>query len=237
METDTMNAHPQNYLPENKLFSLALFLSVLLHLCFAVRFSFLQAHLPKKIARPVEVVYYKTPADKPQAPKKEETREVKTLKEEKLPDSQVLFKKMVDSPVVRDMNKLTSSTKLAEKPAQMDRMPVERRITVPPVKSEKINNPVYLNYYQEVRTRIRDQAYQNYTEYESGEVYLTFVLENTGALKQVKLIEEKTSANAQLRQVGMKSIKDSNPFPPFPPDLKYPELSFNVVISFEVKAQ
>jgi len=32
----------------------------------------------------------------------------------------------------------------------------------------------------------------------------------------------------------LRSIKDANPFPPFPKDLNYPELTFNVVISFEV---
>lgn len=237
MNGNVMNAQPQNYFLENKVFAASLLGSLLLHLCLMLRFANAPLHESKKNPKPVEVVYYRTKAEKPEIPKPEETKEVKTLKEEKLQDSRVLLKKMVDSPIVRDMKKMTTTSKIAEKPAQMDRLPVERHITVPPVKSEKINNPVYLNYYQQVRSRIRDQAYQNYTEYESGEVYLTFVLQNDGTLKQLKLIEEKTSANSQLRQIGMKSIKDSNPFPSFPADLKYPELSFNVVISFEVKAQ
>ena len=103
------------------------------------------------------------------------------------------------------------------------------------MKSEKINNPVYLDYYQIVRNKIKERAYRNYSRTDAGEVYLTFVLASDGSLKQIKLVDEKTSGGAYLKDVGLKSIRDSSPFPSFPRDLAYPELSFNVIISFEVK--
>ena len=55
-----------------------------------------------------------------------------------------------------------------------------------------------------------------------------------GELQRVKVIENETKANDFLRAVGIRSIKESGPFPPFPKELRYPELTFNVVISFEL---
>ena len=36
-----------------------------------------------------------------------------------------------------------------------------------------------------------------------------------------------------LRSVALKSIKESNPFPPFPIGFNYPEFTFNLMISFQ----
>ena len=55
-----------------------------------------------------------------------------------------------------------------------------------------------------------------------------------GSLKRIQLIEDKTSANAYLRRIGLSIIKVKS-FSEFPQDLNYPELSFNMVISFEKK--
>lgn len=112
----------------------------------------------------------------------------------------------------------------------------ERKITVPLLQSEKITNPKYLSYTQNIRQRIKQRAYY-YAEnpdFASGEVYLTFVLASSGALEGVKIIKEKTRSNAYVQNIGMRSIEESAPFPPFPPDLAFPELTFNVIISFEL---
>ena len=140
------------------------------------------------------------------------------------------------SPFIKDMDNLSGKILLNKNQmASMDSRNVARRITVPAIKSEKISNPVYLNYDQIIRNKIKDRAYMNYSGIDIGEVYLTFVLASDGSLKQIKLIEEKTSANEYLKNIGLKSIQESTPFPSFPRDLKYPELSFNVLIKFEVK--
>jgi TonB family protein len=112
---------------------------------------------------------------------------------------------------------------------------MKKSVSVPMLESEKINNPSYQNYYSLVRARIRQRAYFNYSEYYAGEVYLTFILNNDGSLKDIKIIEEKSSGGPYLRTVGLKSIKEATPFPPFPKELNYPELTFNVVISFQVR--
>lgn len=121
-----------------------------------------------------------------------------------------------------------------KKPITVKQAALKKRITVPPVKSEKMKNPVYNSYYQTVREKIRNRAYIHYSRFETGVVYVTFVVTSDGRLKEVKLIEEKSRAGDYLKDIALKSIHDSTPFPAFPNSLQFPELSFNVVISFEV---
>lgn len=113
----------------------------------------------------------------------------------------------------------------------------KRQIKIPVLDSDKGMGmgARYMTYRMQVRDKIRNRAYfyVNDPDFDSGEVYLTFVLSSDGDLKQVKIIHEKTRANSYLRSLGMRSIKESAPFPAFPKDLNYPELTFNVVISFE----
>ena len=116
-----------------------------------------------------------------------------------------------------------------------DVIAVKKKITLPAVDIDKINNPSYLSYYQIVREKIRRAAYQNYTRTDSGEVYLSFIVSREGFLTQLRLVEEKSSPNHYLREVALRSIKEASPFPDFPKDLDYPQLSFNVIISFEVE--
>lgn len=112
----------------------------------------------------------------------------------------------------------------------------DKRITVPLLKSEKITNPKYLSYNDTIRQKIRQRAF-NYVEhpdFKAGEVYLTFILDREGKIKDIKIINDKTRANEYLKNVGLRSVKESSPFPAFPKDLNYAELTFNVAISFQV---
>jgi outer membrane biosynthesis protein TonB len=112
---------------------------------------------------------------------------------------------------------------------------VKKKITLPPLTDTKITSPVYLNYYQIIREKIKRAAYHNYTSSISGEVYLSFIILNDGTLKLVKRHDGKSSAHIYLKQIAERSIRDAAPFPSFPEELDYPELSFNVIISFEVE--
>ena len=101
--------------------------------------------------------------------------------------------------------------------------------------TEKNNNPLYLNYYQLIREKIRRAAYQNYNRDAAGEVYLSFVISQEGTIKEVRIMDEKSSTNAYLKQIALQSVQDASPFPSFPKELDYPQLSFNVVVSFELE--
>ncbi len=116
-----------------------------------------------------------------------------------------------------------------------DIIAIKKKITLPPIDIGKINNPTYISYYQIVREKIKRTAYQNYTRTETGEVYLSFIISCDGYLKEIKLSEEKSSASSYLKEISLRSVKDASPFPNFPKELDYPQLSFNVIISFEIE--
>ena len=120
-------------------------------------------------------------------------------------------------------------------PEKVKGLKVTKEVSVPMLKSEKINTPSYITYYQIVRERIRDRAYTNYTKLSVGEVYLTFVIKADGELSDLQIMESRSQGNEFLRNVGMKSVQEAGPFPPFPKDLSYPELTFNVQISFQYR--
>ncbi len=235
---------------ENKIFGYAFSLSLLIHIGVLAQLSY---HHPRRynehpvhnldlVYQPLRSVNLKREVQSQRSFKedssKRQANEIKLTREERInPDNKMLFNNQPDvSPFIKGRDSLYEKMLLSKnQTVNMDSKSVEHRITVPAIKSEKINNPVYLNYDQIVRDKIKERAYINYSGMDTGEVYLTFVLASDGSLKQIKLIEGKTSANEYLKNTALKSIREASPFPLFPRDLKYPELSFNVLIKFEVK--
>lgn len=112
---------------------------------------------------------------------------------------------------------------------------VKKKITLAKLQDEKTANPVYFNYYQKIREKIKLAAYENYTRLVNGEVYLSFIILSNGQLRDIRINKEKSTNQAYLKEIAKKSIYEASPFPNFPKDLNYPELSFNVIISFEVE--
>jgi TonB family protein len=116
-----------------------------------------------------------------------------------------------------------------------DILAIKKKITLPEIDMQKIDNPSYISYYQIVREKIKRAAYQNYTGKEIGEVTLSFIISSDGHLKDLHLIEEKSNPSAYLREIALRSVKDASNFPAFPKELDYPQLSFNLAITFEIE--
>jgi outer membrane biosynthesis protein TonB len=116
-----------------------------------------------------------------------------------------------------------------------DVIAIKKSITLPPLDLDKMNNSSYISYYQIVREKIKRAAYQNYIRQDTGEAYITFIISSDGSLKETRLVEEKSTSQQYLRDIALKSVKDSAPFPSFPQELNYPSLTFNVIISFELE--
>ena len=123
------------------------------------------------------------------------------------------------------------------KPEKLKGVKVTKEVSVPMLKSERINTPSYVSYYQIVRDRIRERAYSNYTKLSVGEVFVTFIIKSDGSLSGLQVLDTKSAANDFLRHVGIKSVQEAAPFPVFPKDLVYPELTFNVSISFQYREE
>ena len=120
------------------------------------------------------------------------------------------------------------------KPEQIRSTHMESRISVTPIKSEKINNPAYAAYNEMIRSRIENKVYENYRKMEAGTVYLTFIIDSNGELKGARIIEEKTHASQNLKDTSLKSLQASQ-FPPFLKGMTLPEYTFNIEIQYQVR--
>ena len=213
-------------------FKLAIGISLLVHSILFLSLPKFAGHRLNRTLKKLEVTYYKMQllsaamqTGRPPEMRRTYKDSISMLKKDLQPvqatlkDSSHFFKPVEMEP---------------KKPLTIQQFLAQKKISVPPVKSEKMKNPVYNNYYQVVREKIRHRAYNNYSRYETGEVYLTFVVASDGNLQEAKLVQEKSRAAAYLQDIALKSIRDASPFPAFPSNLQLPELSFNVVISFEV---
>jgi len=140
-------------------------------------------------------------------------------------------------PVFKRNRIITGKQTVFMKPdlAKPDTISIRKKVDLPLVDFEKANNPSYISYYQIVREKIRRAAYQNYTRTEMGEVFLSFVVSNQGYVREVRIVDEKSSDSLYLRETALLSVREASPFPVFPKDLDYPQLSFNVIVSFEVE--
>lgn len=122
------------------------------------------------------------------------------------------------------------------KPEHMRTMELSHRISIIPIKSEKINNPVYAAYNEMVRDRIKEKVYDNYDKMEMGTVYLTFLLDDHGVLKAAQIIPEKTHASAHLQEIAMRSLREASPFPAFLKGMSLSEYPFNIEIQYQVSS-
>jgi len=117
--------------------------------------------------------------------------------------------------------------------AKPDVIAVKKKIALTPLGLEKISAPSYISYSQITREKIKRCAYQYYASQDIGEVRLSFVVSSGGNLTDAKIAEDKSTPNAYLKEIAAKSINCASPFPKFPKELDYPELSFTVIISFQ----
>jgi hypothetical protein len=221
------------------LFNASILVSTAIHAVIAFNSPILKAlPLPQKPAS-IQVVYLKNPPQMPQLPKPQMIRgqdlskaPLKVRNPIKLPVSPNVEK---GDFLVKD--KPISFKEPAFKPSLVkpEMMQIKKKISLPPVELDKINNPSYVSYYHLIREQIRRAAYQNYTHAETGEIYLAFVVYSNGLLKEVKLIEDRSTSSFYLRDIALRSIREAAPFKAFPRELDYPQLSFNVIISFALE--
>ncbi len=99
----------------------------------------------------------------------------------------------------------------------------------------RLPSPSYMEYYKLIREKIRLKAYQNYNLTEEGSVYLTFAVDSSGNILEVKVLDDKSLASYQLKEIAFLSIKEASPFPPFPKELNFPLLTFNILITFQYR--
>jgi TonB family protein len=219
-------------MPEDKSFRFALLISIIIHGIAFLNPPALKFLVLKPREKKIEINYLKI--EPTGYYKLEDNKKGVNIKH----TPSVQMRKLQPPPFVKRDEIFRESIKtVLPKPVlpKPDIISVKKIIQLKPLDVEKINNPIYINYYQTVREKIRRCAYQNYSRSDTGQVYLTFIIISDGNLGDVRINDEKTEANLYLKQIALKSIKDASPFPAFPKELDYPQLTFNVIISFEVE--
>ena len=111
-----------------------------------------------------------------------------------------------------------------------------KKVSIPMLDSEKINDPKYEKYKIVIKEAISEIMYRKFSQVQekiAGEVYLTFLITKEGVLKEVKIIEEKSSANESLRRLALEGIRETK-FTPFLKDFEVSEMTFNTQIIFQV---
>lgn len=226
----------------NKIFLGTLSLSLIVHAVAIILISAGNLRPPVKPLKPIEVNYQKmdTVSPVPSAPEikpvqmvkmETPTREIELLDKDVFRDDKIFDK-------ISDISKISRDVRIGKKQTlpSMETADIHRKITIPELNSEKISSPHYLTYTEAIRALIRSQAYHyiDAPDLENGDVYMTFILGRSGQLKALRIIEERSLANDFLRKVGVESIEAADPFPPFPQDLNFQELTFNIKISFQV---
>jgi len=134
----------------------------------------------------------------------------------------------------KDKTALPFGMLFERKPEHMRTMELSHKVSIRPIKSEKINNPVYAAYSEMVRDRIKEKAGENYDRIERGTVYLTFLLDEHGELKAAQIIQEKTNASEHLQEIAIKSLREASPFPAFFKGMTLSEFPFNIEIQYQV---
>lgn len=217
-----------NFLPK------AIFISVAIHT--AVVCSGYLMHMPvkekKQKVKGIEITV------KPPAPKKLDVKD-RPVKPAQQLDLKNTARSSNDNRVAVKLNRqetLPKNFMMVDRKRQIiQTSPRAHKISVTPIKSEKINNPAYAAYNEMVRSRIESKVYENYQQtLEAGGVYLTFVIAADGSLKASQIIHDRSHGTTRLKEISLKSIQDCS-FPPFLKGMTLPEYTFNIEIQFQVK--
>ena len=220
-----------NFLPK------ALFISLTVHTLLVCGGYFLKMpDIHKAVKRDgIEIAY--RPASRPRDPDLKQ-RPIRPAQQLDLKNSSVIpLQGTVPVKLAKPGQGLPKNFTIYErKPQPIRSMQASSRVSVTPIRSVKINNPAYAAYNEMVRSRIEEKVYANFSKMEAGTVYLTFVLTSDGILRASQIIDEKTHAVRNLRDISVKSLKQAQ-FPPFLKGMTLPEYTFNIEIQYQVNDQ
>lgn len=178
----------------------------------------------------LKITYYKIE----EAPKKKLVKKKAEPISKKLPE---IKKEEILKPP-RTVAKKSTKTRLQTRHVREVKKAKEKRFeAVVKEEEDAAKKATYISYYRAVREKIRQCADRNYPRRRGlgeGEVFLSFVVASSGELLQAIIVDRKSISNIMLRKIAINSIRDSSPFPPFPKGMSQYQITFNVIISFEL---
>ncbi|MFC1624111.1 energy transducer TonB [Candidatus Omnitrophota bacterium] len=216
---------------ENKIFQGAILVSTLFHFVFFLGLPRAPFTPSKRSLEKLKITYY----------------EIK-----KIPKKEKITKKSME-PIIKKLPKIKKEEILAPPKAatKKETKPATRHVrrtvvtkgeekkfeAVVEEEKDKAKRATYISYYRAVRERIRERVDANYLRNRNlgeGEIFLSFVVVSSGELIRARVIDERSTSNALLRNIAINSIRDASPFPPFPTGMSQYKITFNIIISFEL---
>jgi len=221
----------------DKIFINALIISVVLHMLLFVGLPRWKNFARKKPEEPIKLTYYadrKAPIDSRLIAKTQTKKYPLPQTRKKL--SSRIEKQGLAEPVSRQKvhEKIKIRTVKAEAKALDSHISVDNSMLISHDEKDLSSEPVYLNYYNAVRSRIYKRANANKPYYSmEGVVRLVFTLARNGRLLNAGIVEDESTQNPVLQKHALASIHRAAPFPAFHSSMDEQQLTLRLTISFE----
>lgn len=228
----------------DRTFKTALLFSAVLHMVMLFNWPFYR-HLFTERRSPgdIEITYLKL---KEQAPKASEVSVRRSQSQAEISQPEKLVTE--DTPKAQpnkaeDVKKEQISPQANREPAKADSKETEQpsRVVIKEPITSNIEATASVDvqglrlvppsYSHIVRNRIIDNLEMMKSGVE-GDVYVRFVISSDGRLKEMRIIDEKSSDSGFLRSAAFEAVKNAAPFPAFPAAVNVPEIAFTCEISF-----
>lgn len=240
---------------ENKSLQLAVLISLLLHFAIFLSAPYIGITPKKESFTPIKVAYLKVKeppkkliGQKPKPQMLSRSQVFSPVSPEALPE---VTKEDMTSPVPAPITETQSVAK--QEQIKKEEPTVEtikgsgsgaviegkgRRFeTIVNNEKDSGKKATYIGYYRLVREKIRYYADRNYTKEGSasqGEVFLSFTVTSNGELLHIMIVDNKSADDPLLRNIAIDSVRDASPFHVFPQGMNQYQITFNVIISFEL---
>lgn len=225
-------------------FKTTLLISVVVHAAILASIPFLKSVPQKKDLTNLEVTYRYIAKKISKQNKHGISKELFASKQKTLPKADL----PQDKPKIELSHKIDFSKLFkpresisVPKPQTLKKIPKIKKISLKSLPVEESKDPAYLSYRDIIRRKIQDKVYYYSDQFfyfdnpREGNIFVSFSISSNGTLKELSILEEKSSGDMILRKIATVAIKSSSPFQKFPKDLKYNERSFNLEISFEIE--
>lgn len=218
----------------DRIFKYALIFSLIFHATLIIEWPFLGRLFPRQDKyKSIEITYLKIREPQPQPPKSESfpktyealpklQQPTKMVSSEKPKGAQSAAPSQEKSKISSETKKSEVSQPLIQREEGLTSIDLKGQQTVPP------------SYAQAVRNKIKERLNSAKPDLE-GNVFVRFVIASDGELRELNIIDEKSTRNGLLRELVFESIKDAAPFPGFPREFASPEVTFTCQILFQVK--
>jgi TonB family protein len=229
----------------DRTFGTALLLSAVLHVFLLMNWPFYRHIFTARKPGEIEITYLK--AEEPAKPEIVQARrslpqpevsnpskivsEAKPESLNKAKPSQEQPRKSLTGIKPADIPKDEEKEPVAMKSRVIIKQPIVPRIQATASVESKGLKLIPSSYSQGVRNRIIDNL-ESMRPGTGGDVCVRFVISSDGKLKDIKILDERSTSDGFLRSAAFEAVKDASPFPVFPDNVNLSEITFTCEISF-----